>query len=240
MKNSLVMFAVQCVCGAAFAAGTAGYAVVPYVAPGMDVMYSIAQYEGEDHRVFDLTVNVDDGDKWTTASAYACFVCDPAFPGGTLAFWDHPSGGNVPFPAYFAYFGLAAYDSFWTCSEEYPNPDLNPLVLDTTFAPGSPIRNTAAEKWAEWYADPGQPEAGAGLFSLARYNVWGACPPGCTTFPVPFGVVCSLVITGDYYFASTGGTPHPYSISIPLCWWLPEPTGLSLLAVGGLALIRRR
>ena len=236
MKKTLATFAVLCVCGAAFAAGTASYAVVPYVAPGTDVAYPIAQYEGEGHRVYDLQVNVDAGDKWTTASALAYFMSDA--PGGSLAFWDHPSGGNIPAPSNFSYFGLAAYDSFWTCTEEYPNPDLAPTAVATTFAPGSPIQNTATVREAEWYADPGDPEAGAGTFTLARYNVWGELPEG--TYAEPVGPEAAwLVIEGDYYYASTGGTPHPYSLSIPVAWF-PEPASLSLLALGGLALLRRR
>ena len=223
----------------AFAGGTADYAVVPYVAPAMDLAYDIPTYEGEGHTVIDQLTVVDDGDRWTTAYANAYFVGDP---GCNYAFWDHPQGGHTqPAVGDFAYFGLVEYDSFWTCPEEFPNADLDPTKDATTFAPGSPLQSSMTNKEAEWYADPEEPNADGGTYTTARYNVMGFCPEGCLPYDTGFPVCCALVIEGDYFYASTGGTPHPYSLTIPLCWYeIPEPGSLALLALGGLALIRRR
>ena len=223
----------------AFAGGTADYAVVPYVAPALDVAYDIPTYEGEGHTVIDLLTVTDAGDRWTTAYANAFFAGDPACD---YTFWEHPSGGNTePLAANLAYFGLLAYDSFWTNPEDYPNTDLDTGGSSTTFAPGSPLQNTATNKEAEWYADPEEPNADGGAYTLARYNVVGFPAAGMVDFETPFGVACSLVIEGDYFYASTGGQPYPFSLEIPLAWYeIPEPASLALLALGGLTLIRRR
>ena len=229
-----------------FAGGSAGYADVAYVRPALDIAYDIDQYEGEGHRVVDLTVDVDDLDQWTTAYADAYFWCvdtpqDPNTPAcGT--FWEHPEGGNtMEEPS--GYFQLDIYDSFWTCPEEYPNPDLDPTKLATTFAPGSPLINTGYRKAAEWYADPEDPNVDGGLWTLARYNFTldcSLCPPGtCVPYDNGEPVNCYLIIEGDMYYASTGGLPWAYSLEIPVCW-VPEPGSLGLLALGTLALIRRR
>ena len=231
MRGTFIILASLCVCGAAMADGFATWNYVPYVAPVTDFAYDIGLYESEAHCVIDFQVNVDPGDKWTAASAYAYLLRES--PDLEAAFWDHPSGGNIPVPATFVYFGLAAYDSFWTCTEEYPNPDLNPSSVATTFAPGSPIQNTDSLREAEWYADPGDPEADGGLYTLARYNVTGDLP----FYPLQPDSIW-LVISGDLYFSSTGGTPHPFSLTIPAR--IPEPTSLSLLLIGAAAALRRR
>jgi hypothetical protein len=231
----------------AFGIGTAGYAEVAYERPAQDFAYDIDTYEGEGHRVVDLTVNVDDGDKWTTAYAAAYFECafDPMVCCGT--FWEHPEGGDTQAGVNTNFFGLTAFDSFWTCSEEYPNADADPEKNATTFAPGSPIAKEDCLREAEWYVDPEDPEVDGGLWVLARYNFTVdcslcPCPPGmeCVDYPTDFDVCCWLMIEGDMYYASTGGEAWPYSLAIPVCWCIPEPGSLGLLALGALALIRRR
>jgi hypothetical protein len=232
MRNAIVLIACLLACGTAPAGGTASWSLVPYVRPNIDLGQNIDVYEAQNHAVCDLQVNVDAGDKWTTISARASIEGNP---GGYLSFWDHPVGGNIPTPSLFQDFGLSTYDTFWTCTEEYPNPDLNPDAIATTFAPGSPVENTSTVRQAEWYADPGQPEAGAGLFTLARFNIVGRGPFQIWHLPGP--TLMRVSIVGDMYFASTGGTPHPYSLFIDI---IPEPASLGLLLIGAVAVPRRR
>jgi hypothetical protein len=241
--------------------GAATYGDVAYNRPLMDVGYNIDQYEGEGHHCIDLMAQVYTDERLTTMSAVAYFECalaphdppiDPQDPDtwpdvccGT--FWDHPTGGVLPpNPALFAAYGLMEYDGFWTCPEDWPNTDLDPTTYATSFAPGSPTVNPCV-RFAEWYTDPEEPNVDGGLWTIARYNYTldcsiCPCPPGmeCVDYPTEFDVCCWLIIEGDLYYASTGGLPWPYSLAIPVCWCIPEPGSLGLLALGALALIRRR
>ncbi|MBU0617237.1 MAG: hypothetical protein KKI02_05945, partial [Planctomycetes bacterium] len=131
LKKLCATVAVLSFAAVALAGGTVSLVNVPYVAPGTDLAYPIATYESEGWCTFDLVVTVDNGDAWTVAYADAVTV-------GT--FFQHPMGGNTqPDPAQFAYFGLVQYDSFWTTPEEWPNPNVDPALNATVFAPGSPL-----------------------------------------------------------------------------------------------------
>ena len=89
-------------------------------------------------------------------------------------------GGNTqPNTALFDQFGLLKYDSFWTCTEEYPNPDVDPDDDATAFAPGSPLALNETHREAEWYVDPSAPNVDGGSYTLARYTVlWLGGTPG--------------------------------------------------------------
>jgi hypothetical protein len=207
-----------------FAGGSADWVEVPYDGSGCDWwLEECWQYEGEGHCTFDLRAIVDEGDRWTSAYALAHLTgnadCD-------FMFWEHPVGGDVqPNPVLFGAYYLLQYDSFWTCTEEYPNPNIDPARNATTFAEGSPLQKTPTLREAEWYADPELPNADGGEYSIARYNVMGVCPEGRVSYETPYGVACELVIEGALYFDSTGDSPWPYELYIPLCWYATECPG---------------
>ena len=239
MRSVFIVVTSFSVCATTWAGGTAHYAGVPYVQPALDVAYLVQTYESELHLVYDFQVNVDSGDKWTAVSTRASFETSNSIYEGYFTFWDHPSGGNFPTPANFSYFGLAAYDTFWTSSEEFPNIDVNPSAQATTFAPGSPRINNPIVRDAEWYVDPSDPEVDGGLYTLSRFNVTGDLPPGCT-WESGFLLAVWIEVQGDLYFASTGGQPHPFSLQIPICSVIePEPSSLGLLLLGVTVVLRR-
>ena len=165
---------------------------------------------------FDLQITVVD-DRWTAAS------CDMNLI-GDVEFWEHPVGGDTqPSIGMLEICGLLRFDSFYCSTEEWPNPILESSANATIFAPGSPQIQTATRRKAEWYTDPSEPNAGAGTYTIARYTVhhgWN-----------PFEVWGS----GTVYLASTGGLPWEFTIAP-----FPEPGALALMALGGVALIRRR
>ena len=227
MRKLLALLTVLCFTTVASATITATLEPVAYVAPDTDLAYDIGQYEAECHKVWDLVVHVSDGDKWNTAGIECMLTgtCDAA------VFWDHPMGGDTqPDTGDFAYFGLVAYDTFWTCTEEYPNPDIDPLKNATTFAPGNPIANEPQYKYCEWYHDPEDPEVGDGDFTIMRMNV--LCDPDCCDPGDPF--YADLEVWGVVY-----GDSGVYDVDLVERVCVPEPASLALLALGGL-LIRRR
>ena len=163
----------------------------------------------------DLKVTMTD-DIWTTAGA------DATLTNGT--FWEHPAGQDIqPQDLFLGLYGYLKYDSFWTTSEEFPNTNLDPDAQATNFAPGNPSVKNATHRVAEWYVDPESPAApNNGVFTIARYTFLPGASP-------------ELHVIGTVFIESLGGTEIPYDVI-----WTPEPASLSLLALGGLALIRRR
>ena len=227
--------------------GTAGWTDVTYVRPAMDVLVpDIDGYEAENHRVVDLTLDIPSPQRWTTAGVDAYFQCcfdpQPPVPPCCGTFWEHPGGGDgPPNPLLFGAYGLLAYDSFYTTPEDWPS---------TTAFGNTNIVSIASDdcsRFAEWYVTPEEPNVDGGLYTLARYNFTVdcdlcPCPPDmwCVDYDTGFDPCCCLVIEGNLFSEQGGGTPYPFAMSIPVCWCIPEPGSLGLLALGALALIRRR
>ena len=193
-------------------------------------------YIAEGHRHFDLVAVVDPDDHWMWGGFDAHFEGAASW---VYSFWDHPNGNAIaPTETMLQFFPLMAYDSFWTSPEEYPNPDLEPGSTSTEFAPGNPIQDSTTRKQADWYINPLPPYTDEGTFTLARFNVMGLCPDGYVSYETPYGPAAELVIPGVNRFLYGDDCGTWFEFRIPLCWNIPEPSGLMLLGLGAL-LIRR-
>ena len=132
-------------------------------------------------------------------------------------FFNHPLGElheMAPDPGSFAEYAVLAFDSFYTGMNDYPNA---PAYGD---ARGHWAQNTPTVREIEYYDYP--PLDSTGQFVTARF-----------TF-LPTSDDWVLCVVGLVTTLEGGPDTTPFTTCIP------EPGSLPLLALGGLALIRRR
>jgi hypothetical protein len=165
---------------------------------------------GEGTRTLDIVVTLTDGPNPGDVDDWTTATMTAELTGGATFINFNPFG---PPPIWWLY----PYDTFFTSPEWFPNTADTGFV---GFVPGSPIE-TPEYLFGGWYDTV---DTGNGEFVIARLSVNDP------------GVEAYLDIFLQVAAANTGGQLFDYEWHIPV----PEPGGLVSLALGGLALVRRR
>jgi hypothetical protein len=167
---------------------------------------------------YDLMVEITGEDAWTVAAARVLGEPWAWLDGGV--FFQHPyvpwpQWALQPDPELFPYFPDLPYDTFYTTHLGWPNTEDQGVGPGFAFGPA----DTETELVADWF--------------------W--CPDG-NFYPGDFTIARLTVIPdGEGWWLE--GAVQVGSIESPmeLFWFgVPEPGSVVLLALGGLALLRRR
>jgi hypothetical protein len=177
---------------------------------------------GDDYFSYRITVDVtdtppDDPHGWTPGpDDWTAAGIELGVTGG-IFYHDPVNDGNPPNPSFFAYVPDSEFTSYWTSPADFPNTDYS-----GTAAGIASTADTTTLLDTDWFDTI---DTGNGTFVIGQITV---LPDDPASWDPMVG------LSGMMQYAARNSGGHLFELIIP------EPGTLALLALGGLALIRRR